>query len=66
MIKKLDTKCKVKKYPEELCFVLESKTYDDYVKTYTDAGGTKKEAALSKQEFEALKDYFLTIKSSEK
>ena len=54
----------IKKYPEELGFVLESKTYDDYVKTYTDAGGTKKEAELSKQEFEALKDYFLTIKSS--
>ena len=56
----------IKKYPEELCFVLESKTYDDYVKTYTDAGGTKEEATLSKQEFEALKDYFLTIKSLKK
>ena len=56
----------IKKYPEELCFVLESKTYDDYVKTYTDAGGMKEEAELSKQEFEALKDYFLTIKSSKK
>ena len=50
----------IKKYPEELGFVLESKTYDDYVKTYTDAGGMKEEAELSKQEFEALKDYFLT------
>ena len=56
----------IKKYPEELGFVLESKTYDDYVKTYTDAGGMKEEATLSKQEFEALKDYFLTIKSSKK
>ena len=56
----------IKKYPEELCFVLESKTYDDYVKTYTDAGGMKEEAELSKQEFEALKDYFLTIKSYKK
>ena len=56
----------IKKYPEELCFVLESKTYDDYVKTYTDAGGMKEEAELSKQEFEALKDYFLTIKSDKK
>lgn len=56
----------VKKYPEELCFVLDSKTYDDYIKTYTDAGGMKEEAELSKQEFEALKDYFLTIKSSKK
>ena len=56
----------IKKYPEELCFILESKTYDDYVKTYTDAGGMKKDATLSKQEFEALKDYFLTIKSSKK
>ena len=56
----------IKKYPEELGFVLESKTYDDYVKTYTDAGEMKEEAELSKQEFEALKDYFLTIKSSKK
>ena len=56
----------IKKYPEELGFVLESKTYDDYVKTYTDAGGMKEEAELSKQEFEALKDYFLTIKSAKK
>ena len=56
----------IKKYPEELGIVLESKTYDDYVKTYTDAGGMKEEATLSKQEFEALKDYFLTIKSSKK
>ena len=56
----------IKKYPEELGFVLESKTYDDYVKTYTDAGGMKEEATVSKQEFEALKDYFLTIKSSKK
>ena len=52
----------IKKYPEELCFVLDSKTYDDYVKTYTDVGEMKEEAELSKQEFEALKDYFLTIK----
>ena len=56
----------IKKYPEELGFVLDSNTYDDYVKTYTDAGGMKEEAELSKQEFEALKDYFLTIKSSKK
>ena len=56
----------IKKYPEELAFVLESKTCDDYVKTYTDAGGMKEETELSKQEFEALKDYFLTIKSSKK
>ena len=56
----------VKKYPEELCFVLEANTYDDYVKTYTDAGGTEEEAELSEQEFNALKEYFLTIKSSKK
>lgn len=56
----------VKKYPEELCFVLEVNTYDDYVKTYTDAGGTEEEVELSEQEFNALKDYFLTIKSSKK
>ena len=56
----------VKKYPEELCFVLEANTYDDYVKTYTDAGGTEEEVELSEQEFNALKDYFLNVKSLEK
>ena len=56
----------IKKYPEEFGFVLDSNTYDDYVKTYTDVGEMKEEAELSKQEFEALKDYFLTIKSSKK
>ena len=56
----------IKKYPEELCFVLEANTYDDYVKTYTDAGGTEEEVELSEQEFNALKDCFLNIKSLEK
>ena len=56
----------VKKYPEELCFVLEANTYDDYVKTYTDAGGTEEEAKLSEQEFNALKDCFLNVKSLKK
>ena len=52
----------IKKYPEELCFVLEANTYDDYVKTYTDAGGTEEEVELSEQEFNALKDCFLNVK----
>ena len=56
----------VKKYPEELCFVLDANTYDDYVKTYTDAGGTEEEVELSEQEFNALKDYFLNVKSRKK
>ena len=56
----------IKKYPEELCFVLDSKTYDDYVKTYTDAGGTEEEVELSEQEFNALKDCFLNAKSLKK
>ena len=56
----------VKKYPEELCFVLEANTYDDYVKTYTDAGGTEEEVELSEQEFNALKDCFLNVKSLKK
>ena len=56
----------VKKYPEELCFVLDANTYDDYVKTYIDAGGTKEEVELSEQEFNALKDCFLNVKSLKK
>ncbi len=56
----------IKKYPEELCFVLEANTYDDYVKTYTDVGGTEEEVELSEQEFNALKDCFLNVKSLKK
>ena len=56
----------VKKYPEELCFVLEANTYGDYVKAYTDAGGTEEEVELSEQEFNALKDCFLNVKSLKK
>ena len=48
----------VKKHPGELCFVLDSKTYDDYVQTYIDAGGTKEEAELTEHEFNNLKAYF--------
>lgn len=48
----------IKKHPGELCFVFDSKTYDDYVQTYTDAGGTKEDVELSEREFNALKAYF--------
>ena len=46
--------------------MLEANTYDDYVKTYIDAGGTEEEVELSEQEFNALKDYFLNVKSLKK
>ena len=52
----------IKKHPGELCFVLDCATYDDYIKTYTDAGGNKEEAELSEAEFSSLKAYFKDAK----
>ena len=48
----------VKKNPGELSFVYDSHTYDDYLKTYTDIGGSIEEAFYSEDEFKILKDYF--------
>ena len=48
----------VKKHPGELGFILQCKTYEDYLATYTDAGGSADEAAYSEAEFTTLKDYF--------
>jgi len=48
----------VKKHPGELGFILQAKTYDEYLATYTDAGGTIDEAAYNEHEFSVLKDFF--------
>jgi len=48
----------IKKAPGELGFILQEKTYQDYLATYTDAGGTVDEAAYTEHEFKTLKDYF--------
>lgn len=48
----------IRKDPSELCFVLASKTYQDYVKTYTDVGGSVTEVVYDKEEFRILKEYF--------
>ena len=47
----------IKKTPEELGFVLDSKNYEEYLKTYETVGGTS-EPALTEFVFEALKNYF--------
>lgn len=49
----------MKNHPEELGFVIQCKDYDDYLTTYTDAGGSVEEAELNKEEFDFLKNYFL-------
>jgi hypothetical protein len=48
----------VKKHPGELCFILQAKTYKDYIATYTDVGGSAEEAVYNEHEFGALKDFF--------
>jgi len=48
----------VNKHPGEFGFILQSKTFEDYVATYTDAGGKAEDAAYNAAEFKALKDFF--------
>ena len=48
----------VRKHPGELGFIMSSKTYEEYLKTYTDVGGSVEEAAYSEDEFNTLKEYF--------
>jgi len=48
----------IKRDPGEMGFIVDSKTYDDYIKTYTDAGFTKDIVVYSEDEFNALKQGF--------
>lgn len=48
----------VKKHPDELGFVLQAKTYDEYVKSYTDIGSSISDVAYTVDEFNSLKLYF--------
>ena len=48
----------VKKHPGELGFILQAKTYEEYVATYTDIGGKPEDAVYSEQEFNNLKAFF--------
>lgn len=48
----------IKKYPYELCFVLQLKDYKQYLASYIDAGGDESYADLQEHEFNALKNYF--------
>lgn len=50
----------VKRNPGELCFVYDSKTYEDYLKTYTDADMSTDNAVYNRDEFKILKDCFGT------
>lgn len=50
----------VKRSPGELGFVYSSKTYEDYLKTYTDAKFPVESAVYTEEEFNVLKDYFGT------
>ena len=49
----------IKKYPKELCFILEAETYKDYIASYKTVNkNTKKDAELTESEYLAIKKYF--------
>jgi hypothetical protein len=49
----------VTKHPGELCFVLDSKTYEEYLASYeTVSDEPKRDAELTEHEFNNLKAYF--------
>jgi len=48
----------VKKHPGELGFILQAKTYEEYVATYTDIGGKPEDAVYTELEFNNLKAFF--------
>lgn len=48
----------VKRNPGEMGFIMQTKTYEEYLATYSDAGFDTKEAVYNEHEFNALKSYF--------
>lgn len=48
----------VKRDPGELGFITQSKSYEEYIATYTDIGWKAEDATYNEHEFKALKDYF--------
>ena len=48
----------VKRDPGEIGFILQAKTYEEYVATYTDIGGKAEDAIFNETEFKAIKAYF--------
>ena len=50
----------IKRNPGEFIVVYTSRTYDDYILNYVDAGDSADDAIYSEEEFNALKDCFGT------
>lgn len=50
----------IDRHPEELCFVISSETYEDYLKTY-ETLGEKFTPAITKKEFSKLKKHFKDV-----
>lgn len=48
----------IRRAPEELGFIISNKTYADYIKTFTDIGGSRDESPYNEEEFKILKEYF--------
>jgi len=49
----------IEKFPYELSFALDAKTYDDYINTFVDVGiSLEQESVLSESQFNTLKEYF--------
>lgn len=49
----------IKRDPGELAFVVDAVDYDDYVRTYTEIGGSPEDAVYTKEEFTTLRSYFV-------
>ena len=49
----------VSRDPGELAFVVDTEDYIAYINTYIEAGGSKEEVVYSREEYYALKNYFV-------
>ena len=56
--KRLDILSLIERCPDELGFVIQAKSYDEYVSTYTEIGSPLSEVVYTKKEFNALRKYF--------
>jgi len=48
----------VKRDPEEIGFILQAKTFEEYVATYTDIGGKAEDAVYNEHEYNSIKAFF--------
>ena len=51
----------INRAPGELGFILDCDNYDEYIKTFTDIGGSESDAPYNKEEFDTLKEYYRNV-----